>query len=53
MRSFCASQIAHYKVPAIIQFVDEIPMTVTGKPQKFLMRQAVVETLGLSEIKTA
>ena len=53
VRSFCASQIAHYKVPAIIQFVDEIPMTVTGKPQKFLMRQAVVETLGLSEIKTA
>ncbi|MGH1360669.1 MAG: AMP-binding protein [Burkholderiaceae bacterium] len=53
VREFCRSQISHFKVPAVIQFVDEIPMTVTGKPQKFVMRKAVVEALGLREIATA
>ncbi len=36
---FCKGQIAHYKIPKYIKFVDEMPMTVTGKPQKFIMRQ--------------
>lgn len=53
VRDFCKSQISHFKVPAIIRFVKEIPMTVTGKPQKFVMRAAMVKELGLAEIETA
>jgi len=53
VRAFCKSQISHFKVPAIIRFVKEIPMTVTGKPQKFVMRAAMVKELGLAEIETA
>ena len=47
LRSFCQDQIAHYKVPRHVRFVNEIPMTVTGKAQKFVMRKAMVEELGL------
>ena len=39
VREFCRDQIAHYKVPRHIRFVDEFPMTVTGKVQKFIMRE--------------
>jgi fatty-acyl-CoA synthase len=53
IKAFCAGQIAHYKVPRYIRFRTELPMTVTGKPQKFLMREAMVEELGLVEAKTA
>ncbi|MDX8482299.1 AMP-binding protein [Mesorhizobium sp. VK24D] len=53
IKAFCAGQIAHYKVPRYIRFRTELPMTVTGKPQKFLMRQAMVEELGLVAQKTA
>lgn len=53
IRAFCQDQIAHYKIPRYIKFVDEMPMTVTGKVQKFVMRAAMVEALGLSETKTA
>ena len=53
VRDFCRSQIAHYKMPRYIRFVDALPMTVTGKPQKFLMRDAMVQELGLAEQKTA
>jgi len=53
IRNYCREQIAHYKVPAYIRFVDEFPMTVTGKIQKFAMRDAMVEDLGLSIDKTA
>ena len=42
---FCHGQIAHYKVPRHIRFVDEFPMTVTGKIQKFIMRQKMNEEL--------
>ncbi len=45
IRSFCRGQIAHYKIPRHIRFVDEIPMTVTGKPQKFIMRDRMAEEL--------
>ena len=38
LRAFCKGQIAHYKVPRYIEFVDEFPMTVTGKVQKFILR---------------
>jgi len=53
IRAFCEGQIAHYKVPRYVKFVDGFPMTVTGKIQKFLMRQQVIEELGLSVEKTA
>lgn len=45
VRAFCQGQIAHYKIPKHIRIVDEIPMTVTGKPQKFLMRELMAEML--------
>jgi len=41
VRDFCRGQIAHYKIPRHIRFVREFPMTVTGKLQKFLMREAM------------
>ncbi len=52
IRSFCRDQIAHYKVPRHIRFVDELPVTVTGKPQKFVMREAMMSELGLSQAVT-
>jgi fatty-acyl-CoA synthase len=51
--AFCRDQIAHYKIPHHIRFVDGFPMTVTGKVQKYLMRQAMIEELGLAEAETA
>ncbi len=53
IRAFCQGRIAHYKIPAVIRFRPELPMTVTGKPQKFLMRAAMVEELGLVAAATA
>jgi fatty-acyl-CoA synthase len=53
IRTFCQGQIAHYKVPRYVKFVDGFPMTVTGKIQKFLMRQQMIEELGLSLQETA
>ena len=53
IRDFCRGQIAHYKIPRHIKFVDAFPATVTGKPQKFKMRAAMMEELGLTEEKTA
>jgi len=53
IRSFCAGQIAHYKVPRYIEFVTEFPMTVTGKIQKFKIREAMKAQLGLQDEKTA
>ena len=53
IRAFCRGQIAHYKVPRHIRFVDAFPMTITGKVQKFLMRQQSIADLGLAEQKTA
>jgi fatty-acyl-CoA synthase len=53
VRDFCRDQIAHYKVPRYIRFVPELPMTITGKPQKFLMREKMIEELGLGEARTA
>ncbi|NWK76629.1 AMP-binding protein [Aquitalea sp. LB_tupeE] len=53
MRAFCQGQIAHYKIPRYIEFVDSFPMTITGKIQKFVMRQQMKEKLGLNDSQTA
>jgi fatty-acyl-CoA synthase len=50
---FCKGQIAHYKIPRYVKFVDGFPMTVTGKIQKFEMRKAMMAELNLAEEKTA
>ncbi len=47
LREFCRGQIAHYKVPRHVQFVDEFPMTVTGKVQKHVLRDLMIDVLGL------
>ena len=49
IRDFCQGQIAHYKIPRYIRFVPGFPMTVTGKIQKYLLRQQVSTELGLSD----
>jgi fatty-acyl-CoA synthase len=49
IKTYCKGQIAHYKIPRYVKFVDGFPMTVTGKIQKFLMRERMVEELGLGE----
>ena len=48
VRRFCKERIAYFKVPRYVRFVREFPMTVTGKVQKFRMREAMVEELGLA-----
>jgi fatty-acyl-CoA synthase len=53
IRAFCAGQIAHHKIPRYVRMVDDFPMTVTGKVQKYLIRQAMIEELGLTVRKTA
>jgi len=53
VRAFCEGQIAHYKIPRYVRFVDAFPMTVTGKVQKFKMREAMKEELQVEEDKTA
>ena len=53
VREFCKQQIAHYKIPRYIRFVSEFPMTITGKVQKFAMREAMIAELGLVLEKTA
>jgi len=53
IRSFCKERIAHYKVPRYVMFVEDFPMTVTGKAQKYLMRKQVMEKLGLATEQTA
>jgi fatty-acyl-CoA synthase len=53
IKAFCKGQIAHYKVPRYVRFVGEFPMTVTGKVQKFQIRDAMIEELKLDIAKTA
>jgi len=53
VRDFCRGQIAHYKAPRYVRIVDAFPLTATGKAQKFEMRKAMVEALGLQEQRTA
>ncbi len=47
LKTFCKGRIAHYKIPTYINFVEEFPMTVTGKIQKFVMREQTEQMLGL------
>jgi fatty-acyl-CoA synthase len=53
LKDYCRGRIAHYKIPQYVCFVSEFPMTVTGKIQKYVIRQQMVEKLGLTEVKTA
>ena len=53
LQEYCQGQIAHYKIPRYIRFVEDYPMTVTGKVQKFAMRRRMMEELGATEPKTA
>ena len=48
IRSFCQGEISHFKIPRHIRLVAEFPMTVTGKPQKFMMRQQMMNELNLA-----
>src|SRR5436190_3107927 len=47
LKEFCRGKIAHYKVPRYVKFTDEFPMTVTGKIQKFKMRDVAIAEMGL------
>jgi fatty-acyl-CoA synthase len=49
IRTFCRGQIAHYKIPRYVKFVEAFPMTVSGKTQKFVMREQSTAELGLSK----
>lgn len=53
VRAYCRAELAHYKVPRYVKFVEEFPQTVTGKIQKFKIRERMIEELGLSEQETA
>jgi fatty-acyl-CoA synthase len=53
IRAFCKRSLAHYKVPRYVRLVKEFPQTVTGKIQKFRMREVMVEELGLKQAETA
>jgi fatty-acyl-CoA synthase len=50
VREYCRGRIAHFKVPRYVRFTDEFPMTVTGKIQKFKMRETAIAELGLAEV---
>jgi len=53
LKLFCKDQVAHFKIPRYIKFVESFPMTVTGKIQKFVMREQMIVELGLHQEKTA
>jgi fatty-acyl-CoA synthase len=53
LHAFCRGQIAHYKIPRFVRFVDAFPITVTGKVQKFQIRKAMIEELGIAVEATA
>jgi fatty-acyl-CoA synthase len=53
LKDFCSGKIARYKIPQLVRFVDAFPMTVTGKIQKFKMRELEIAERGLVEAPTA
>jgi fatty-acyl-CoA synthase len=53
IRDFCQGRIAHFKIPRYIRFVDEYPLTVTGKVQKYRMRELMSEALARGEARAA
>lgn len=52
IRDFCAGRIAHFKIPEYIRFVDAFPMTVTGKVQKFRIREIEIQERGLQNVSS-
>ncbi len=50
IKTFCKGKIAHFKVPRYIKFVNEFPMTISGKIQKYKMRNESIKELGLEEV---
>jgi len=48
VRAFCRDRIAHYKIPRYIRMVEGFPITVTGKVQKFQIREQMIKELGLA-----
>jgi fatty-acyl-CoA synthase len=52
VRDYCRGKIAHFKIPQYVRFVDAFPMTVTGKVQKFRIREQEIEALGLQAAAT-
>jgi fatty-acyl-CoA synthase len=53
IRDFCRGRIANYKVPYYVKFVDEFPMTASGKIQKFKLREMAIKELNLEEVASA
>ena len=53
VKEFCKGQIAHYKVPRHVRIRDSLPMTVSGKAQKFKTREAMISELNCREVRTA
>jgi fatty-acyl-CoA synthase len=53
VRAHCRQNLAHYKVPRYVRFVEVFPQTVTGKIQKFKIREQMISELGLAERETA
>jgi fatty-acyl-CoA synthase len=51
IRDFCKGRIANYKIPYYVNFVDEYPMTASGKIQKFRLREIVAAKLGLPPVR--
>jgi len=52
VREYCRDRLAHFKIPAYVRFTEEFPMTVTGKVQKFRMREISIAELGLEGLRT-
>ena len=50
VRDFCRGQIAHYKIPRYVRFVPDFPMTVTGKMQKFIMRETMIKEISTTSV---
>jgi fatty-acyl-CoA synthase len=53
IRAFCRGRVAHFKIPQYIRFVDGFPMTVSGKVQKFRMREREIQERNLQTVATA
>jgi fatty-acyl-CoA synthase len=56
VKDFCKGKIAHFKIPRYVMFVNDFPITISGKIQKFRMRDESIKVLGLedaSKIETA
>jgi fatty-acyl-CoA synthase len=50
VQEYCRGEIAHYKIPAYVDFVEDYPMTASGKIQKYKLREAAVQRHGLDKV---